>query len=226
MEIINRKAAPFDLVANTGDDALYIDELLNHLTSRFGTSSNEDNQGYALDNEPILRSSSHPRIHPDKFGVQELIDRSISLSTPIEDSDNDPLSYAKLGGLAWLNMAADGTLSGLTTAGDEGLNSFQVHVGDLFEGTDTATLNITVDSISDIPTAPTGLTAEVTITCKGKNKSKTVKLNWSDNSGNESGRKNNKTCTFFELATIGENITHYEWCTRNRCFQIPNQGAQ
>ena len=52
------------------------------------------------------------------------------------DPDNDPLTFAKVSGPAWLTVAADGTLSGTPGANDTGNNSWIVSVTD---GTDTTT---------------------------------------------------------------------------------------
>ncbi|NIS54696.1 MAG: silent information regulator protein Sir2, partial [Phycisphaerae bacterium] len=58
----------------------------------------------------------------------------------------DTLTYSKVDGPAWLTVAADGTLSGTPGAGDVGANVFTVQVDDGNGGTDTATLNITVNA--------------------------------------------------------------------------------
>jgi hypothetical protein len=58
----------------------------------------------------------------------------------------DTLTYSKASGPAWLSVAANGTLSGTPGAGDVGANAFTVQVDDGNGGTDTATLNVTVDA--------------------------------------------------------------------------------
>lgn len=60
----------------------------------------------------------------------------------------DTLSYSKLSGPAWLTVATDGSLSGTPSNGDVGPNAFTVQADDGNGGTDTATLNITVDAAS------------------------------------------------------------------------------
>lgn len=62
------------------------------------------------------------------------------------DEDGDTLTYSKVSGSAWLNVASDGTLSGTPGAGDVGLNAFTVQVDDGNGGSDTASLEITVDA--------------------------------------------------------------------------------
>jgi hypothetical protein len=58
----------------------------------------------------------------------------------------DTLTYSKVSGPAWLSVAADGALSGTPGSGDVGANVFTVQVDDGNGGTDTATLNITVNA--------------------------------------------------------------------------------
>jgi hypothetical protein len=64
------------------------------------------------------------------------------------DADSDPLTYSKESGPVWLSVASDGTLSGTPAQSDVGANVFTVQVDDGNGGTDTATLNITVDADS------------------------------------------------------------------------------
>jgi hypothetical protein len=63
----------------------------------------------------------------------------------------DTLTYSKVSGPAWLNVASNGALSGTPGAGDAGANSWTVEVDDGNGGMDTATLNITVNAASSQP---------------------------------------------------------------------------
>jgi len=54
------------------------------------------------------------------------------------------LTFSKFNGPAWLDVAADGTLSGTPAAEDVGANTFTVRVTDNASAFDDATLNITV----------------------------------------------------------------------------------
>jgi arylsulfatase A-like enzyme/GH35 family endo-1,4-beta-xylanase len=74
---------------------------------------------------------------------------SASLADNASDPENDPLSFSKVSGPAWLSVAADGSLSGTPGAGDVGLNSFTVQV-DATGGSDTAVLQITVDAAGSV----------------------------------------------------------------------------
>ena len=68
------------------------------------------------------------------------------------DADaGDTLTYSKASGPAWLTVASNGALSGTPGDADTGLNSWQVQVTDGNGGTDTATLQITVDDINNDP---------------------------------------------------------------------------
>ncbi|MBC8206050.1 MAG: tandem-95 repeat protein [Kiritimatiellales bacterium] len=67
------------------------------------------------------------------------------------DADSDPLSYSKVSGPAWLSVATSGALTGTPGNSDVGPNSWTVQVSDGHNGTDTATLNITVANVNDAP---------------------------------------------------------------------------
>ena len=60
------------------------------------------------------------------------------------DLNGDPLTFAKVSGPAWLNVAASGTLSGTPLSADTGTNSFVVSVTDPGGLSSTATMTITV----------------------------------------------------------------------------------
>jgi hypothetical protein len=75
---------------------------------------------------------------------------SSTIAGSASDPESDPLTFSKAGGPAWLNVAANGALSGTPTNSDVGLNVFTVQV-DATGGSDTATLNITVLNTNDDP---------------------------------------------------------------------------
>jgi hypothetical protein len=74
-----------------------------------------------------------------------------SIASDASDPEADPMTFSKVSGPTWLSVAANGTLSGTPANGDVGLNAFTVQV-DATGGSDTATLNITVDNVNDAPT--------------------------------------------------------------------------
>ena len=67
-----------------------------------------------------------------------------SLAADAADWENQALTFSKVSGPAWLQVAADGTLTGTPGSGDAGPNSFVVRVTDSLGATNDATLNITV----------------------------------------------------------------------------------
>ncbi len=69
---------------------------------------------------------------------------SDSIASDASDANGDTLIFSKFSGPAWLNVAADGTLSGTPSVNDVGVNSFGIDVsdGDL---SDSSTLNIIVN---------------------------------------------------------------------------------
>lgn len=75
---------------------------------------------------------------------------SQSIAGSATDADSDPLTYSRLSGPAWLNVASNGDVTGTPSVGDAGANTWTVHVSDGRGDTSTATVNITVNS------APTG----------------------------------------------------------------------
>lgn len=67
-----------------------------------------------------------------------------SIANQAEDPTGDPITFSKISGPAWLNVASDGTLSGTPTAADEGSNSFVVRVSDAAQNHTDAVLQIAV----------------------------------------------------------------------------------
>jgi hypothetical protein len=76
---------------------------------------------------------------------------SSSIADDATDADSDPLTFSKVSGPAWLSVASNGDLSGTPANGDIGLNSFSVQVDDGNGGSDTATLEITVNPAAGGP---------------------------------------------------------------------------
>lgn len=97
--VIFEKNAEFNTEPNKNDNFVYIDEELNFLIDRFGKANTPTGiRGYALDNEPDLWASTHPRIHPKKTGVEEYIEKSISVAKVVKKMDEyaevfGPCSY-------------------------------------------------------------------------------------------------------------------------------------
>lgn len=90
-EVVYAKPGPFcdpPGEPNLTDGYVYMDECVNFLVDRYGDASTPNGvKAYALDNEPALWPSTHPRIHPSKTGCVELIDRSVALTSAVKDVD-------------------------------------------------------------------------------------------------------------------------------------------
>ena len=82
---------------------------------------------------------------------------SATLADNAGDADaGDTLTFAKVSGPAWLDVAANGTLSGTPSNADVGANVFTVSVTDNNSSAVEATLNITVNPVNDAPVASNG----------------------------------------------------------------------
>jgi hypothetical protein len=78
-----------------------------------------------------------------------------TLAGSATDPEEDPLTYSKTAGPAWLTVAGDGTLSGTPSEADAGVNQFTVVVTDGNDDSDEAILKISVINLD----APSGLDA-------------------------------------------------------------------
>jgi len=79
----------------------------------------------------------------NEVNATEDVAYSSTIADDASDPDSDPLTFSKVSGPAWLNVSTNGVLSGTPANSDVGANVFTVQV-DAIDGTDTATLNITV----------------------------------------------------------------------------------
>jgi hypothetical protein len=69
---------------------------------------------------------------------------SANISTNATDPNGDTITFAKLGGPAWLSVAANGALSGTPTDADAGPDTFTVRASDPSGLFSSATMNISV----------------------------------------------------------------------------------
>lgn len=89
-----------------------------------------------------------PSFAVDPFSLPDVIaGQNISGTIATNASDPNPsdvLTFGKVSGPAWLNVATDGTLSGAPLSADAGTNTFVVSVTDPGALSDSATMNIVV----------------------------------------------------------------------------------
>ena len=109
-QIINRKNGPLSLTPNLTDGIVYSDEFVNYLINKLGKAKNGGVNGYSLDNEPALWPLTHPRIHPQKTLIAELLEKSIALSSVVKDLDPD----AEVFGPALYGLGAYSTFQNAT----------------------------------------------------------------------------------------------------------------
>ncbi len=147
-------------------------------------------------NPPVF--ADDPIIKP---GATQGLSYSGTLAGDASDPDADPLTFAKVGGPAWLSVAAGGGLSGTPGAGNVGQNSFIVSASDGHGGTVSATLQFNVAASMG---APTNLTAAAG--------SRRIDLTWSDNSSGETGfiiYRSGNGVSFSKIATVGAGVTSF-----------------
>jgi mannan endo-1,4-beta-mannosidase len=85
--VLPKKPSAFAAAPDTADTAVYMDEFINFLSQKYAPVSAQWFGGCDLDNEPALWPSTHPRIHPDTPMCQELIDKSVALTTAVKTVD-------------------------------------------------------------------------------------------------------------------------------------------
>lgn len=131
---------------------------------------------------------------------------SSSIATNASDPNNDPLTFAKSAGPAWLVVAPNGALSGKPSSANLGLNAFTVTVSDGKGGSASTTLQIAVIAPSTSAlTAPSNLSAISTT-------SRRISLSWQDNSTGERGfriERSRDGAAFTQIATVGTGVTRY-----------------
>ena len=82
------KAGPFALTPDTSDGTVYVDEEVNALVTRYGSAATEGGiRGYAVDNEPALWPSTHPRIHTEQTTCAEVIRKNAALARAVKAVD-------------------------------------------------------------------------------------------------------------------------------------------
>ena len=87
---------------------------------------------------------SNPLIKSD---ARQDVNYNDTIAADASDANGDPILYSKISGPEWLIVAADGSLSGIPTINDIGVNSFIVEASD-GSLSSTTTLNIDVKDAS------------------------------------------------------------------------------
>ena len=92
-QVFPKKGSAFSLNPDTTDGKVYMDEFVNFLVNKYGTAANGGVKAYALDNEPDLWSFTHKFAHPDTARCQEIVDKTIALSSAVKAVDNSAEIY-------------------------------------------------------------------------------------------------------------------------------------
>jgi len=96
-------------------------------------------------------ANNPPSFIDDPFSGADAIEdanyEGMSIAASAFDLDGGPLTYSKTAGPDWLNVAADGSLSGTPSDADVGANEFTVRAENSAALTDTAQMNIDVLNI-------------------------------------------------------------------------------
>ncbi len=100
----------------------------------------------AMNHAPVF--NANPLVKPDAMQASAY---SGSITGAASDVDNDPLTFNKNSGPAWLTVASNGTLSGTPGAADVGINQWSVSATDPGSLSATTTLRITVAALPVIP---------------------------------------------------------------------------
>jgi hypothetical protein len=86
--VMNRKGTSLSTQPDTSDANVYVDEEVNFLVQRYGTAATVNGvKGYAVDNEPALWPSTHPRIHPARIRCDELIAKTAASGRAVKSVD-------------------------------------------------------------------------------------------------------------------------------------------
>lgn len=93
-----RKRGSYTLNPDPDSRVVYEDEFVNYLVQKLHSAAQGGVKFYALDNEPDIWSTTHPRIHPKKTSYWELMNKSESLAYGILKADPTamifgPVSY-------------------------------------------------------------------------------------------------------------------------------------
>ncbi len=97
-KVVFQRDPPFPAVPDVMDGFVFVDEEVNYLVQKLGSSSAGGIRGYDCDNEPALWPNTHPRIHPNATTCAEVIARDSALAIAVKSVDPKaeifgPVSY-------------------------------------------------------------------------------------------------------------------------------------
>jgi Glycoside hydrolase family 44 len=81
------KPTAYATTPDLGDGTVYQDEFVSYLVHKAGKAADGGIKFYALDNEPALWPSTHPRVHPQKTTYAEMVARTTATATQITKID-------------------------------------------------------------------------------------------------------------------------------------------
>ena len=125
-QIVIDKPGALSLVPDQSDGVVYLEEMVNFLVQNYGTAANGGVAGYSLDNEPALWPHTHPRIHPDATGYQELVSRHVPAARMVTALDSSAKVYGPVlyGWSAHLNLQDAPDASGFNNTYDTFTNYY------------------------------------------------------------------------------------------------------
>jgi hypothetical protein len=103
-----RKGSAFATTPDLNDGAVYQDEAVDYVRRTWGNVR----VLFAMDNEPDLWSSTHPRVHPNPVTYAELVDRTTRFADAAKDAwpEAEVLGFVSYGFAGYMNLqnAPDG----------------------------------------------------------------------------------------------------------------------
>ncbi len=122
-EVVLTKDGEFADTPDLTDGKVYMDEYVNYIVKKLGGAKTATGiQGYSLDNEPALWNSTHPRMHPEKVTIAELMEKSVTMATAIKkiDPDAEVFGPSLYGYTAFDHLADDETTDEWEKVKEEG----------------------------------------------------------------------------------------------------------
>jgi hypothetical protein len=81
------KPGPFVLDPDPDSSPIYQDEWVHHLVAKFGSAAQGGVRFYAIDNEPMLWSSTHRDVHPARVSYAELLQTFLTYAGAVKAVD-------------------------------------------------------------------------------------------------------------------------------------------